>query len=298
MSRINKKTLTAYLSWAIDRDITVEKWTTLSGGIHQNLHIYTRSNIGKQEYVIRVMPFARNNMLPYDMQTEYFALKDLEKVELSTPRVWGLDLAGQFLGQAVFAMEFVEGTSVLDAVSDSPKKIPRLFAEAIWKMNQVSPDQVPSVAIKDPNPQGISNPLSWVQNQLPLSQLPHLLTKAYDFLKREKPEKLPRKVFGNGDVGPQNFICRPENVIAIIDWEFVGFNDPLRELMLLHTWPEGKPFLKEYPIDRIYCEIAGIDPEILHWYEMLSNVSGWIYSFKGGQMNRAKIFESRLEEAL
>lgn len=174
MSRINKKTLTAYLSWAIDRDITVEKWTTLSGGIHQNLHIYTRSNTGKQEYVIRVMPFARNNMLPYDMQTEYFALKDLEKVDLSTPKVWGLDLEGQFLGQAVFAMEFVEGISVLDAASDSPKEIPRLFTEAIWKMNQISPDQVPSVATKDPNPQGISNPLSWVQNQLPLSQLPHL----------------------------------------------------------------------------------------------------------------------------
>ncbi|MYF16533.1 MAG: phosphotransferase [Gemmatimonadetes bacterium] len=192
----------------------------------------------------------------------------------------------------------MEGTSVLDAVSDSPTEIPRLFAEAIWKMNQISPDQVPSVAIKDPNPQGISNPLSWIQNQLPLSQLPHLLTKAYDFLKREKPEKLPRKVFGNGDVGPQNFICRPENVIAIIDWEFVGFNDPLRELMLLHTWPEEKPFLQEYPIDRIYCEIAGIDPGILHWYEMLSNVIGWIYSSKDGQMNRAKVFESCLEEAL
>ena len=296
MVQVDKQTLADYLSWALDADIEPENWSEFSGGVHQNLRVSCQVNAQRECFLVRLTPsvnrfgFARNEVVPYDLEAEFKSLRDLESVELSTPKVWGFDSESHFFHRPAFVMEYIEGPTVLEASDTAPDEVSHLFAETIWRMNQVTPSQVPNVAgSSEP-----SDPLRWVRGQLSSLETPRFVAEAFEFLEQESPTELPCKAFGNGDLGPKNFIRNPEGSIAIVDWEYVGFNDPVLELMLLHTWPEDGPFLGRFPIDEIYCDLAGIDAKVLPWYEILADVNGWIFAAKDGNQKRTDLHRTRL----
>ena len=87
---------------------------------------------------------------------------------------------------------------------------------------------------------------------------------------------------------------RDDGCVAVVDWEFVGFADPLSEIMLLHTWPEDKPFLSRYPIDRMYCQRNGLNPQMLPWYELVGTLCGWQYAVKDENDRSRQFHEHRL----
>ncbi|MFC1714902.1 phosphotransferase [Candidatus Poribacteria bacterium] len=288
--RDQKEVVARYLSWALGADAEVLTISALPGCIHQNLRVHARLGMESRSFVLRRMPlqktlgFARG-VVPYNLEAEFTALKDLEGVDLLTPKVWGLDREGRFLDMPAFLMEYIEGPTVLDAVESNPEVIAYRFAETILAMNRVSADQLPDlVGLIGESDEDPADLLGWLTAQAGKMDAPSFFLSGLDLLTRELPSDRPKRVFGNGDLGPQNFIYTADGSIAVVDWEYAGFNDPIAEIMLLHVWPEDDPFLRKHPIDKLYCRLAGIDVGILRWYEIYGALSGWL--FAAGDCNR------------
>lgn len=290
-----------YVSWALDADAEVQSVSSLAGGIHDNYFVQAHIKGVPSRFVVRRMPsaaafgFARNEVVPYSLQAEFNALKDLENISLRTPKVWGLDHEGKFLGTPVFLMEYIEGPTILDAIPSNPETVLQKFAATILAMNQISAAKVPSVAASstDSGEQPARRLLDWLIAQAQNAGVPSFFNHGLELLEKELSDNGPSLAFGNGDLNPQNFICADDGQVAVVDWEYAGFNDPLVELMLLHTWPEHDPFLNTYPLDRLYCEMAGLDVSLLRWYEVYSALSGWIFAEKDQSPAALALHEQR-----
>jgi len=286
------KLITQYLSWALSVRADVQDISPLRsplyGGNHENWRVRALLDNEALDFVVRVMPFSEHlgfsrEVLPYNLEIEFSALNDLEKTALLTPKVWGLDMEGRFLGRPAFVMEYIEGTSVLEAVKSEPEVVLQSFAEAILAMNRISPAQVPSVVAHYGEPgDEPADLVGWLKVQAENISVPPFFRRGLEVLEKESPRNRPKKAFGNGDLGPQNFIYTSERSVAIVDWEYVGFSDPIAEITLLHVWPKDEPFLRKYPLDKLYCRLAGLETEMLSWYELYSALAGWIFTAMDG----------------
>ncbi len=291
--------VSAYLSWALDADAQALTMVVLAGGNHRNVRTLATVNGDRHAYVLRMAMadgtggFARQEVVPYDLETEFLALRDLQAAPLPTPRIWGLDLGGRFLGRPVFLMDYLEGTTVLDACGSNPNVL-ETYVDAIRQMNRISPEQVPSVVERRGVPEAPSNQVDWLFRQTEQLAVPDMVRRGLDLARQTEPRERPAPAFGNGDLGPANFIVRDDGCVAVVDWEFVGFADPLSEIMLLHTWPEDKPFLSRYPIDRMYCQRNGLNPQMLPWYELVGTLCGWQYAVKDENDRSRQFHEHRL----
>jgi len=297
MSSENKiSKITIFLSQVFDSDIKVQAIKLLYGNVHQNLFIECKSNNKLLKLVVRIMPDYKNSgferqILPYNLEKEYHILKDLEKVDFITPKVFGIDRSGEIFGSPSFIMEFIEGRTVLEAIRNDPEGILNNYVDTILLMNSISPFQLPSFNDKN-NITGNKpvNLLGWLTEQSKTSEVPSFFQQGLEYLKDIPPNR-PLPVFGNGDLNPQNFIHMNNGSIAVVDWEYAGFYDPLAELMLLHVYPEERPFLSEYPLDKIYCQKAGFDVSMLKWYELYGALNAWIFAFKNNEKVKMDKYE-------
>ena len=298
---IAQERIARYLSWVFGWHVTVLNVSALPGHIHENLHVRVLVGGEEKDLVIRRQPaqdlgFARQ-VSPYDLQLEFLALSDLAETVLPVPQVWGLDLDGHHLGFPAFVMEYIHGRTVLEAVRDHPDGLVPAFADTILAMNRIQPCEVPNLVENRGEP--ADRPvdlLDWLRRQGEQCNAPDFFWTALRRLEREQPEDRPCPAFGNGDLGPQNFVVAEDAAIAILDWEYVGFNDPLAELMLLHVWPIEAPFLTRYPLDRLYCELAGLDVALLKWYEVYGALSGWMFGIMDQDVQWLDIHNRRLAD--
>ena len=164
-------------------------------------------------------------------------------------------------------------------------------------MGCVEPRSVPGLeAAVGPPPAGSLDPVPWLRSVR--ARLPGEVRRAVDILDQGAPAGRPRAVFGNRDFGADNFLLAPDGRVVVIDWEHVGYGDPLLELMLLHVWPAGGGLLRHAPVDRVYCRIAGLDPILLGWYELLAATCGSASAIAIGDGARAAAFRGWLGEVL
>lgn len=299
MIQSDLKSLSRYLSWALNTDVRALGLTSMAGGVHHNWCVTVETAGNVKKFVVRRMPpseqfgYARREVTPYRLQKEFNVLQELAAIPLAVPKAWGFDEEGEFLGTPAFVMEFIEGITVLEAVQQKPDVVLPSYAEAIVAMNAILPAQVPS---SDPPTNCDPEPLRWLVDHSRGLQLPVGFARGLEML-HDIPPYRPAPAFGNGDLNPQNFIYTP-NGITIIDWEYAGFNDPLMELMLLHVWPEDEPFLAAYPLDHLYCNLTKIDSELLRWYELYGALSGWIYAAKDNRLTNMVRHEHWLNKLL
>lgn len=294
-----------FLSWSIGASIKAVAASELAGGVHTNLLVDCVVAGRNERFVVRMMPpadcfgFARKQVVPYDLQNEHATLVELQGCDLPVPKVWRFDETGEMLGRPAYAMEFIPGDTVLQVALRGHNGIDRSFAEAISRMNRIKPRQLPQlikrVGLPDRQPADL---LGWLHTQVERIDIPMELRRALDFVDAEQPSNRPCPTFGNGDLNPTNFICRDDGSIAVVDWEYAGFADPIAEIMLLHTWPEDAPFLQSHPIDRIYCEMNGVSATLLKWYEVCSAISGWIYAANDDNRTRMKLHKDHLSRCL
>jgi aminoglycoside phosphotransferase (APT) family kinase protein len=281
-TQLDDTLLSRYLSWALDRDASAEACSPLFGGVHQKWRVTAQVGSGVCDYVLRQAPsqyisgFARQEVAPYKLSTEFAVLTELQQTEVIAPNVWGFDAEGEFFGAPVYLMEFIAGKTVFEVAQTQPETVVNGFVEAILTMNRVSPARVASVAKCNHGPIDL---VSWLLEHSEGSGVPDCFRAGLKAL-GNAPSNRPLPAFGNGDLNPQNFIVRPDGSVAVVDWEYAGFNDPLAEIMLMHTWPPEAPFLHSYPVARVYCEQAGLDAGLLAWYELQAALTGWVYAAK------------------
>lgn len=276
----------------------------LAGGVHHNQGVEIAIGAQVRRFVVRIAPQPqfRNSiaraMRPYDIASEFHALRDLNGGRLRTPAVWGLDAEGEMLGEPCFLMEHLDGPTVLDVAASDPAAI-HAYVSAIREMNSIGPTGVPSVR----SPEVVSHrtrgvPDSWISAELSGTGAPALLWRAMEFSDRTKPPHLPDPAFTNGDLGPANFILCTDGRVGVVDWDFVGFSDPLAELMLLHWWPPERPFLSRYPVDKLYCQSCGYDAAILPWYRLNGAIYGWLQAALNARADLQVAREAAIRECL
>lgn len=291
MTPPTSNTIERYLRWAFDEHVTVTSVTPLPGRVHKNIHVFALVSGAPRQVVIRVAPAAPASSLarevkPYDIAAEFAALRDLETHPLPTPRVWGLDEHGRRLGAPAFAMQYIAGATVLAAAEREPERVLRAYVDALVCMNGIRASDVPSVPAP-PDDCGPADLVGWLRRRIDARPCPPRVRAGLRALEDAAPHGRPVPAFGNGDVGPQNFIYQADGKVAVVDWEYVGFADPLNEIMLLHTWPPRAPFLSRYPVDRMYCDATGIDPAVLGWYELAAALTAWVFAASDrDEMNR------------
>jgi len=285
MEKHDNQKLSQFLSWAMTSEVRALDVSELAGGVHTNLVVRCEIDGANDVCLVRMMPpedsfgFARTQVSAYDLGKEHAVLTDLQRSNIRVPKVWLLDEKGDFLGQPAYPMEYIQGETVLQIAQRAHDEIDREFTQTIISMNQIGPEQIPQLVGKTGPPAGKpADLLGWLRNQIAKKEVPSEFQNGLAFLEAEQPGQRPLPRFGNGDLNPMNFIRTEAGEIAVIDWEYAGFNDPIAEIMLLHTWPEDEPFLNKHPVDRIYCELTGVPVTILKWYEVLSAISGWIYA--------------------
>jgi aminoglycoside phosphotransferase (APT) family kinase protein len=284
-----------FLCWATQSSVAVRGIVPLAGGVHQNFKVEGIIDGHPGAWLIRRASSAEARFAravkSYDLEREYRVLFDLQHTSLRVPRVCGWDSSGSYLSRPAFVEEFLDGPTVFE--SASPNLLER-FAATLVRMNSVRPREVPSLA---PPPQaGPDELVAWLSSHEP--SMPPLFRRALATLAQTQTSARPQPAFTNGDLNPANFIVLADTTIAVVDWEFVGWTDPLMEILLLRFFPEDRPFLDDHPLDRIYCRLAGLSEDLLPWYELHAALHGWVYAMRDQQPIRAEKFGQRTERLL
>ncbi|MFC2030792.1 phosphotransferase family protein, partial [Chloroflexota bacterium] len=107
---------------------------------------------------------------------------------------------------------------------------------------------------------------------------------------RETMPPLPRTLFSNGDLWPDNLIVRDGQLAGIIDWANAGFSDPVFEFLLPFFL---RPELRYRGIEARYCRRMGFDPRVLPWYHGLELFDSWRWVLVTG-----KAYEQHTAESL
>ena len=126
---------------------------------------------------------------------------------------------------------------------------------------------------------------------------------AIRWLRANPPPPPPRVTVVHGDYRVGNFLYSREGIHGILDWELAHLGDPLEDLAwsFMELWEWGGTGMKGGIVDaadaiRIYEEASGapVDPERLHWWEVLSGVKA-----QGIWLTGARSFlEGRSEELI
>jgi aminoglycoside phosphotransferase (APT) family kinase protein len=208
---------------------------------------------------------------------EYQVLKAMEDIPIPTPKVYGLDAEGENFGEPCFFMELIEGESLLT----------HLLAGESWAgdLYIATADQLHSVSLED---------LGGVADLLEAESIEDVLDSAYAYLHnlddpvaeqayqrlKQSVPKSPKLCFSNGDLYPDNMLVKNKTLVGVIDFANASVSDPLFEFLLTFFC---HPELRGRGIEERFCEIKGINPDVLSWYHGLEFFDTWRWVSKYGE---------------
>ena len=233
----------------------IQAWKLSKGSRESPWQVEVIENGALKSYVLQ---FNSRNMT-----VEYRVLKALEVLPVPTPRVYGLDLKGDALGQPCFFRDFIEGDTLQDPVLAGESWAEGLYVEAVSQLQSVTGKQLGRVAssLKRETAQDV---LEDAYDYLKVESIPGV-ENAYQALKATMPDFPPAR-FGNGDLWLGNFIVKDRKLVGVIDFPNAMFSDPIYEFLLSFF---VCPQLRGRGLEERYCRRMGYDPAILHWYNGL-----------------------------
>ena len=197
------------------------------------------------------------------LEYEYRVLKAIENTSIPTPKAYGLDLSGEFIGETCFFRDFIEGQPITEPILAGEHWAEKLYLDAVLTLQAIEEDELGMMA-QDLKREPIELVLESAYEYL-VGKSISLVDKVYQVLKENKPGT-PAVRFSNGDLWLDNFIVRGQELAAVIDFQNACFSDPIYEFLLSFFI---KPELQGRGIERKFCERHGVDPDVLHWYHGL-----------------------------
>lgn len=191
-------------------------------------------------------------------------------------------------GAHAYLLDWVEGVAIGSKVVKSPdlerarQQLPDQLAEALAGIHRVDPQNadLPLTPIPELNPaaQAIAF-LDEMRDNLPEKRPGFEL--ALLWARENQPEPCEITLV-HGDFRTGNFMVGPEGLVAVLDWEFAHWGDPMDDLGWLCTrdWRFGKIALPAGGIcTRVrfyeaYERASGrvVDPERVHFWEIVGNL--------------------------
>ncbi len=230
-----------------------------------------------------------------ELAHEYAALKAMETTPIPTPHAYGLDVQGTALGTPCFLEDFIEGEPLLNPMLAGEIWAEELYIETVCSLQSLTRANLPAIAEQLENQAAVD--VLEHANQFFLEKPQPLAEIAYRSLKEIMPD-LPKTRFSNGDLWLENFIVRGQQLAGVIDFENVGFSDPIFEFLLSFF---VEPKLCGRGIEERYCQRMGFDPALLHWYHGLEFFDTWSWAVRMGKTfvhHSAASLQKNLEEWL
>jgi aminoglycoside phosphotransferase (APT) family kinase protein len=209
---------------------------------------------------------------------EYAILRAMEPLPVPTPRAYGWDPSGKWLGVRCFFYDFVDGQSLLKPLLAGHAWAEKLYVDTVVALQMISREQLSSIADRL-EPAETAESVLEAAHEFFVERHNRLAEAVYQKLRVRMPE-LPAPRFSNGDLWLDNLLVRDRRLVGVIDFENAGFSDPIYEFLLPFFVSPG---LRRRGIEERYCAIMGYDPVLLRWYRALELFDTWHWVTKTGQ---------------
>lgn len=267
--------------------------TQLEGGWSRWSHIATAATArGERRYVVRVKaPFG---LFDTDIELEYDVFKELDRLDVPTPRVFGLHEAeGNPFGGEFFVMEYLSGHAPnlwraadheeLREDWDGPRGIATDLVTTLARIHSVTAEEAPPSLPRVSYADHVGHWRSvYEENRLVRDPI---LEEAFDWLADRVPDDPPLGVV-HGDFRAGNLLIDNGRVTAILDWELAYVGDVRFDLGYFglqytagkHLRPKtslmGGVAEREW-FQAEYERLSGrpLDPEVLRTYGVLGLAS-------------------------
>lgn len=271
----NRQLYEKYLSDSLGRPVRLVEANPMREGFRNRLWRVDISRMGSLTTVILRTERCRREQIvdeayPHDIPLEFETLKQLRRISLPVPEVWGLDDSGVILGAPCFLMEFIQGVTVRDALGSGDGGAEDIFLEAVCCLQAVTRQQLGPVAGKLGQGSTARDTLTWITDGFARYTDDPLVSQVHDLLWQNMPVLLEPR-FGNGDLTPSNMLVRDGKLVGLVDFEFAGFFDPMMEFLAPFGW---SPELRNRRLEERFRTRCGLDIEILDWYRA-ATVFGW-----------------------
>lgn len=262
----------ALLSQAIAPQCTFIRAWAMHGGLSAQSTVLEviLSDGFKKKYIVRRPPPWVLKKDPKAANIEYNLLQNLQAHHVPVPKPVFLDQDGAFLGTPSLAVEYIEG-----ATDFSPVNLKNYLEQMAHRLFDVHQTRYTSFSI--PTPQKDSK--IFVRNASIEYSLEEL--RARDFLEPVWPLSSKNDaVLVHGDFWPGNLLWQDGKLVAVIDWEATGINDPLLDIAIARLdilWLFGQDAMTEFT--EIYHGLAKIDFTDLPYWDL------WASTRTAGKFN-------------
>ncbi len=282
----------AALSEALGAKVAVRTLSPMAGGACQDLFDLTLDVRG--ETLRRVLRSDARSALPgsLDRKTEFAVLSLAVSRGVPAPPVaWPTaDLVRP--GAHAYFMDHVSGEAIGRKVVSSPELaaarlvLPAQWAAALARIHAIKPADAPSLSLSSwgerPSAEPARAVLASMRSQLTTLPEPHLAIElALGWLEDHVPE-CPEVTLVHGDFRVGNFLVGKEGLLAVLDWEFSHWGDPVEDLgwLCVRDWRFGRVdrpaggVTTRKAILSAYADATGraVAPEALHYWEVAGNV--------------------------
>lgn len=222
---------------------------------------------------------------PLKSEREYDSLKVVEPLGIA-PRAFHFEPSKDYLDEAFFILEYLEGTS-LDKCGEIDECIVTSLARVVAYLHSTNVGNLReelrrSRSSKTDILREIRKRISYIEAKRrkyfgEKGNSENILAVSYGRLEELRFEEEPCYVLGHGDIAPQNVILS-EGELKLIDWEDLGLIDPALEIAVIFdsfdfSDRQEELFLKEYEALR---SDAGLRKRIsIYWLFQLFGVFCW-----------------------
>ncbi len=274
------------LESATRSSVTIQSIQALVGGACQDnlaltFDVHLGDDAGRYDLVLRG---DSPSSLPQSLnrQQEFAVIAAATAAGVRTPPARWLMRDVTRPGAWSYFLERIEGEAIGRKVLSDPRLagardgLAQELAEVLARIHSVKESEHEALPI------ALSDPLEAVEAWLrPLPEPHPALTLALRWLEDHRPAA-GESVLVHGDFRTGNYMLRPEGLSGLLDWEFAHWGSPEEDLawISLRDWRFGKlkkpigGFSAREPFYNAYEASSGraIDPEAIHWWEVMGNV--------------------------
>lgn len=314
--------VTAHLSACSDGPVTLQGLAPLGGGACQDLYrVDVTFSAGPLSGARRlVLRSDARQSLPGSLnrRQEFAVINAAAAAGVRTP-------AARFLadglvrpGASAYFLDFVEGEALgrrvlrEPALAQTRARLPALLCAELARIHSITPDAHPELAFANMGQPLVDNrgadgalaldgaaeaALRFARLNLDAMREPRpALELAVRWLREHQPAPVPLTLC-HGDFRTGNFLCDPQGLQAVLDWEFSHFGDPMEDLgwLCVRDWRFGQlkrpagGFASRAALYEAYEQATGraVDPARVHYWEVMGNVRWACGSVHQGERYRS-----------
>jgi aminoglycoside phosphotransferase (APT) family kinase protein len=275
--------------------VTIDALAPLGGGACQDnyrvsLTLAAGPDAGSHPLVFR-SDAARSLMGSIARRDEFAVISAARAAGVRTPRARWLLEGVVAPGRSAYLLDWVEGEAIGRRVVKGPALaaaragLVEELAGELAKIHGITPHGAPSLAgiamVSGPDEDPCESALRFLWTMLDRLPEPHpAIAFAAAWMAQHRPAPVAPTLV-HGDFRTGNFMVAPDDLRAVLDWEFAHWGDPMEDVawLCVRDWRFGElslaagGFATREAFVRAYERARGVtvDPARVRWWEIMGN---------------------------